>query len=93
MKLVKELKTYTHTLVVIDPHDILESMGVRVGSLMKVFGFVIRVSYIMRFRSVGHIYLEFQTAGRLPGGLMARINALSDSADKFMMEAKHYEEV
>lgn len=93
MKLVKELKTYTHTIIVIDPDNLMESCGVRVGSLMKVFGFIIRVSYIMRLRHSGHLYIEFQIAGRMPDGLMARFNALSDSADKFMTEAKHYEDV
>lgn len=92
MKLVKELKTYTHTIIVIDPDDKVVN-EFKIGDLIKACGVIVRVSYMIRFRNVGHVYIEFQIAGRMPDGLMARFNALSDSADKFMTEAKHYEDV
>lgn len=92
MKLVKELKTYSHTIVIIDPEDKVVK-EFKVGDLIKACGLIIRVDYIIRFRNIGHIYFQFQTAGRMPDGTMARFNDLSNSADKFMMEAKHYEDV
>lgn len=91
MKRVKELNTYTHTIIVIDPDDKVEN-EFKVGDLIKACGIIIRMKYI-RFYNIGHTYIQFQTAGRMPDGMMARFNALSDSADKFMTEAKHYEEV
>jgi hypothetical protein len=90
MKLVKELKTYSHTIII--PNiEVLNEF--KVGDLIKVCGYIVRISYIICFRNIGHVYLEFQTAGRMPAGEMSRFNALSDSADKFMEEAKHYEDV
>ena len=92
MKLVKELNTYSHTIIVIDPDDKVVN-EFRVGDLIKACGLIVRVSYIMRFRNIGHVYIELQTAGRMPAGMMTRFNDLSNSADKFMKEAKHYEDV
>lgn len=92
MKLVKELKTYSHTIIIIDPDDKVVK-EFKIGDLIKACWYIVRVSYMIRFRNIGNVYIEFQTAVRLPDGTIARFNALSDSADKFMMEAKHYEDV